>query len=422
MAGTYLDYPGNRMAVAEDGTFLARVNRAGDDDTVTDLALLGSESNASVGFWPDAGAGVGASGYVAVIFPEPRDIAGWFIRCRNYDWDDVVDDTDLEWSTDTSDGIDGTWTSASVPWLSAGQDSTALDSWRTNVEAAATVIRCNGLRLRYTGAFNDLILSHLHLFGERYRTHGLAVWGEHARITPALLDWGDVALASAADRQIRVMNTSASLIATGIEVTLDAPTNTTPPVDYQHYVSLDMGDSFAASVSLGQPLEPGDVSGPILLRRVTPPDADTGPWAARIRVRPTGWRTSTGASVEIPYDDDYAYILEGDVDGLGADNIPVVWWTTPPTAKAGDNVEVRGYGFEDTQPGDGHLMLYLIDGTPIEPVLVTWEAVTGDADELAPGRTMSKAANRASPAHQRIVFILPVTATDPLVSIVVQTG
>lgn len=422
MAGSRPDYPGNRMPIDDDGTVLYRTNRAGVMDS-TAASTLNYEAAASVSFWPAAGAGSGSTGYLTVVFPELRDVVGWYLRLSNLATG-VIDDDDVEYATDTSTGDDGTWTSASTAWGVVGSDTAASSSWRDDV-VTSQPLRCNGLRFAYSGAENSIYLSNLHLFGERV-THGdrLVVYDfdGKVRVLPRTLDWGDVPLASAADFRIRVKNTSASLIADSMLVTLEPSTDTTPSVPAQHLLSYDLGDTFAASVSIGR-VEPGDVTGPIIVRRVTSASVTAGPWAARIRVTASGWTFAdpTGASVAVAaaHPDACDYILEGDV-GVG-DPTPVVWWTNPATAKAGDTVVLVGYGLGDTQ---GAASVTVTD-TNEDPVLVTPDAWTGVAptgDALTDARAQSKAADTSDPVHQRITLTVPSGAQTPVCSIVVDTG
>lgn len=421
MAGSHPDYPGNRFALNDDGTVGRRVNRAGVSDAL-DLSVLSTETGASVGYWPAAGAGSGAGGYVAVVFPEVRDVVGWYVRMA--DEASLLDLDVVYWAADTSNGVDGTWTSASVGWLSDDSASVSAD-WRDNVIAPPTTLRCNGLRFGYTGLVNDLHLSHLHVFGERTpgRLHGLELFGEVARLTAAEHDWGDVPVGSSADLRFRVKNTSASVTCDGIELTIDAPTDTTPSVAAQHYLSLDFGDTFSASVAFTTPIEPGDVTGSVILRRVTPTSASVAPgeWAVRVKAHATGWRTSA-ASVAVPHGDTIDYFLEGDVDAPGVEAIPHLWWLAPTTAHKGDEVEMVGYGLGDTQ-GDSTIQIYQInDGAEIEPPATSWEGVPATGSALGPARSIRRLEGYADPAHQVVTFVVPENALEPLVTVIIDTG
>lgn len=126
---------------------------------------------------------------------------------------------------------------------------------------------------------------------------GLVFWHpvDDAPIDESFLPWGQVAAGSSADTRVRVRNTSDDYTARDILVALGGPGDPDAgDASTDHLVSVD-GDTFAATVNAGD-LAPGQISAPVTLRRVTPPDAAAGPAGFTLTATATSWAPATAAT------------------------------------------------------------------------------------------------------------------------------
>jgi hypothetical protein len=192
-------------------------------------------------------------------------------------------------SADTTNGLDGTWTTISTQQLWSGTVKTA---YRTLI-TSTTALAVRAVRFyATTTTFNSFVLKALHLYGEPVpgaNPNRLELWHPTAdeKLTPAFFDWGDVPRSSSADRVFRVKNLSGSLTAGSTRVAMEALTDASPSVPAQHTLSYG-GGSFLAQVNIGD-LAPGAISGPVTLRRVTPSNAALSLWSFRVFAESTNW-------------------------------------------------------------------------------------------------------------------------------------
>lgn len=285
MAGLYPDMASWRMPYDVDGTAVVDIwgNGAVMDMAVSDIQKWAGEAGdatyrpTTTYEWPGAGV---RSTMRAWIFPELRDIDGIFVAQDGYSTNGVGT---IEVSQDSTNGLDGTWTSykagyapptAVLPWRTAIQWGTALD-----VKAVRILLRGS--------AIQHSILKAVHIYGEisPTTTDRLDVWHPTAdtKLPPAWLDWGDVPRSSSAQTSFRVKNLSGTKTAGNVRVSTTVLTDTTPSVPAQHLFSLD-GVNFASQVNVGS-LGPGAVSAQVYIRRVTPSNAAMGLWAFRVRAQ-----------------------------------------------------------------------------------------------------------------------------------------
>lgn len=125
------------------------------------------------------------------------------------------------------------------------------------------------------------------------------------------LTFGPVAAGSSDDRPVRVFNASADYVAAAVTVTVTDPlTDDVVSGATQYLLSVD-GDTFTATIGVGD-LPPHAATAPIILRRVTPPDAEPGTAGFLLVATAGGWtpadtdRTAAVADdpVDIPADDE----------------------------------------------------------------------------------------------------------------------
>lgn len=267
MAGAYPDQPSYRMAWHRDGT---QVFVNGMNLSQANLNTLNSES----------GAAVITSSRTLVLFPELRDLdAVWL----NGSGGSIA----TEVSVNTTNGIDGTWTTG--PTVTAGADAgNPLGSgWRTSIASSST-LAIRGIRFTVDN------LRNIHLYGEiapQVVEDRIEFWHPtiDQKINVGALDWGNTPRQSTDQRTFRLKNMSPTLTAFGVIVSAAALTDTTPSVPAQNFLSDD-ATLWVASVDAGT-LSPLGMSPTLYLRRVTPSNAVLIPprWAFTLEANPTSW-------------------------------------------------------------------------------------------------------------------------------------
>lgn len=289
MAGNYPDAPGPRMAWDADGSVLVR-NANGVPTTLTlaNAQALNDEA--------DTGDVVGANNAIAwftVIFPELRDLAGYF-----FTWGGgsnlYVSFAGMGWSPDTTNAVDGTWNTVAgaVSATPAAVSTPATKSvYRSSVQTKA-LPGCKAVRfgVQDQNAFGPVVRA-LHLYGAPSAAAGsrLELW--HATLAQRLggadLDWGNAPQGSSATRQFRVKNASGSLTANTITVSLESLTDASPTQVSQHSLSSD-SSTFTATLAIGS-LAPGALSPVLYLKRTESATAALGLWSLRLKAVPVSW-------------------------------------------------------------------------------------------------------------------------------------
>ncbi len=305
MAGSYADYPGNRMAADLDGSAGVYIDATGTTTNLStsDLLKISDESSDYYQLIPTTVV-VNDTNRLAIVFPEARSVLGYFLGMTissayvsGYPSYDIV----LQYSTNTTNGQDGAWSTASsdaaATWGAHGSAVLKPD-YRTVASLGLSNIK--GIRIAMTASTSGLASSYS--FGGGVRVAAFHLFGTPAaasdrlelfhpslaqRVSPSAFDWGNVPQGSTADVTFRVKNWSATLTANSIVVAIDAPTDTSPSVAAQHYVSTD-GINFTSTVNIGS-LAPGAVSSVLYLRRVTPSNAVLGTWSGRLKATPGSW-------------------------------------------------------------------------------------------------------------------------------------
>ena len=289
MAGTYPDVPGRRMAYDLDGTRIFRIDNANTltELTATEARSLNDESTANP---LTVGGENSGTNQLFFYFPEPRDLAGFFINQGGYSWGNPGVTAYV--SSDTTTGLDGTWST----YVSGFGLPTGLTPvYRTSITAAAST-GTRGLRFSsFIGRLNDFVTQVVHLYGAAStgaNPDRLDLWHptSDAPVTGAYFDWGNAQQGSTLTRTFRVKNRSSTLTANS--VVLDtAPSNgeltpTSPTGVSQTAVST--GGAYAATASIGS-LAPGAISSVLTLRRLTAFNAQISLSAMRVRAYAASW-------------------------------------------------------------------------------------------------------------------------------------
>jgi hypothetical protein len=289
------------MALDADGTIGAFVN--GLNGSITQLTLaqmqaLNDENMTTSYPWTTATTYGSNPHYLAMIFPENRDIAGVFVHTGGADATMMNQATPaIEVSTNTTNGVDGTWTVLTSDYTLIKHAGSSALSWRTGIPALSAsgvkAVRYKAYRTIANGTSMTMIA--FHLYGSPsagQNTRKFALW--HPTLDQKLganhLDWGDASRNSGETRMFRVKNLTPDMKATGFQFSYEALTDATPTQVGQHSLSLD-GSTYSSTVSIGE-LAPGAISPVIYARRVTASTAALGVWALRLKASATGWALS----------------------------------------------------------------------------------------------------------------------------------
>jgi hypothetical protein len=254
---TYISYPAPVLPYHLDGTVLKEIDvSAGVIKTFSagEMLEMNDEDYTVV---LTNGTCQSTSDWLVLFFPELVDIESIFTIGRtSWGGDSISALTTLEWSADTTNGLDGTWAAATMP---GGFPGTAMnfDSWRTGFKAISDIIGAGAIRMRYSNA--GFILSGiyiLHLYGHKHAAETpddiLFLDPENADAEYTLpMDFGDVPTGTSTQRQIKFKNDSASKTASTIVITVVDPddqirigvSNTGPWLTSQTIASLAHGVS-----------------------------------------------------------------------------------------------------------------------------------------------------------------------------------
>lgn len=255
------------MAYHRDGT---QIFAGGVNLSQVNLNLLNSES----------GATAVTSSQVIIFFPEARDLDAIWLNGNS-------GSVAIEVSVDSTNGVDGTWTSGPTVTVTADTGNPLGSGWRTSITSSTTF----GIKaIRFTLAN----LRNIHIYGEIAPTvteNRIEFWHPtiDQKISPGDFDWGNCPRQSTGQLSFRLKNMSDTLTAFGVVVSMLALTDTTPSVPAQHFLSDDAAH-WAATLNAGAIASSG-LSPILYLRRVTPSNAvlTTPRWAFHLIAVPTSW-------------------------------------------------------------------------------------------------------------------------------------
>lgn len=291
MAGTYPDLPAPRIEYDRDGTRVYRIiGSAVTELTGTPLAALNDETSGSYLDYSDPTADFS----ILFVFPERRDISHAFLHSARGAADSRNMVAKIQWSNDSTTGLDGTWTTAVADFP---ENISTNPRYRSDIVAVAGVADVRMVKWSFSNQYFDRIAT-VHMYGKAtagQNLHRLRLWhptlDEPLDNHPAHLDWGNIPQESNATRQFRVKNDSPNLTAAGIKVFLQALFEANPTQVSQHTLSLD-GVTFVPSAAPGLAigtLPAQQISGIIHLKRTTLVNAQLGLWRQRVVAAADTW-------------------------------------------------------------------------------------------------------------------------------------
>jgi hypothetical protein len=165
--------------------------------------------------------------YFVVFFPELRDISAFFgVAWQNngISGNGAIALAALQWSADTTNGLDGTWTNAVAAYPPAVTD---LDSWRKSIKACSGISGASAIRFYISNNFSGLYA--LHLYGVKHSGETpddirfLDAENSDAEFSTSL-DFADIPAGSSAFyHQIKLKNASPTKGANNVQLTVTDP-------------------------------------------------------------------------------------------------------------------------------------------------------------------------------------------------------
>lgn len=272
MAGSYPDPPGHRIAYDRDGS-TGVWTQAGvyvRDLTQAELTDLNKERSGmtSSSVWN------GHEG--VVLLPVPHDLSH-----VDGSFNNQFQTMSLAYSTDTTNGSDGTWTA-----LANGRYSSDLGAMRSPTAVGASGV----VAVRFDSGWDwdPGELYRLHLYGTPVTPYdGVEFW--HPTLDQRLdpVEYGNVPRGNQADMTFRIKNMSASLTANAVVLSAEALSDASPSVADDFTFAPD-GSTFTSTLDIGN-LAPGAISSVVTVRKQTGVDAALGLWWPRLLADPTSW-------------------------------------------------------------------------------------------------------------------------------------
>lgn len=271
MAGFYPDVPDRRFAYHLDGTAVYGIDMS---DTLVNFSAGISSFTDEDGDYYQPG---GTYKTLLFVFPELRNLTGYYIM-------ETLDTAaSLQVSSDTTDGLNGTWTTIQNPWIRA-TDGTPIPDYRTQINTVA-----GGLvkAVRFNRPGGTFRIYCVHLYGNipaAQNPNRLIFWQPvtDAQTPGAYFDWGDVVQGQSYTKQFRIKNNSAAQTANGVTLTSGAETF---GMNVQY--STD-NVTYNPSLNIGN-LAPGAISSVLYVRRSVPGAEPLQAQACYFRARATSW-------------------------------------------------------------------------------------------------------------------------------------
>lgn len=224
--------------------------------------------------------------YLTYLFPQPRDITDYSLRFVCNDFANAKYRT-LRYSTDTTNGVDGTWTVALAN----------LDSWHnanaTNIRVteplALTGVKAVDLFYsNLTSTTRSVSLYNFNLFGD-FTPTGIVFWDSaiDQQMLGSNFDLEDTIYDQSYVKQFRLKNTDTTLTANTITVSSPATPiigNTRSGLEFS-----TNGTNYSSSVVIAS-LAPGVISSVLYIRRSAIPSSSQNTFGnARATAVPLSW-------------------------------------------------------------------------------------------------------------------------------------
>lgn len=311
MVGVLADVPGIRFAYDTDGTLIRYKNPDTTFKEITNASIINDESATAntttdlIEFWR-AGqngqniqtVGPNSLGFATFIFPQLRNLAGYYAMF----WSQSVSNTGqfraLQWSANTTDGSDGTWTEIASAFSGDFLNSSSIPSGTVipNYRTRITPLSLTGVKGLRFGMSRDNTnfdtrdahgFAAFHLYGSiPGSTGGVRMWHPtlDQEVSGAHFDFGDIPQGSITTKQFRVKNSHATLAATNTVIAVAANNLSDALMAQGMSLSLD-NTTFGSTVTIAS-IASGAISPIIYVRRTVGPSEPSTARSARITAIP----------------------------------------------------------------------------------------------------------------------------------------
>lgn len=284
----YPAVPGHRMPYDEDGSTAFGITATSSVvtfSTGTVQALNNESQNNAVDILGTLGSGSGSRVYLGVVFPELRDLLGYYFAVNNNSGG--VSTYEVGVSANTTTGLDGTWTTA-VPTITVDHTGTLIN-YRTLIQSLSST-GVQGIRFGIGYNNNSRFATEMHVYGQPstgsnpdslriYNTAGTA------EVSGSYFDFGDISRGVTTTLTFQIKNISSTKTASSTVVSMPAAlTDTSPTLESQFSFSTN-GTSFSSTITIPT-LAPGALSGPLYVKNTVSATATLSIWDARIQAVP----------------------------------------------------------------------------------------------------------------------------------------
>lgn len=265
MPGLYPATPNYRLRYHRDGSTGFRIDGSNNITQLSgsELTALNNESddaavNTTILHW-------------GIIFPEAIDLTNYFAAANFHGGGTPAA---LATSSDTTDGLNGNWTTRENPWTLA---TLVRPGYRSAIQTVAGATGIKAVRFTASSGSGKSV-SVLHLYGAPVAgtNQNLRIWepGTDAEHNPShfydIANNGDVAQGGSYDVTFRVKNLHATETAQSVVVSAEGLAGSTIPAAW---ITFSQGGSFASSQNIGN-LASGAISGVLTARIALPSNAD----------------------------------------------------------------------------------------------------------------------------------------------------
>lgn len=194
-------------------------------------------------------------------------------------------------STDSTNGLDGTWINTTLPNGAIPKIMMDTDQWRDGIQPCTFSEAIKVLRLRYSGGYESAKYSNVYIYA--LHIYGVKAEGEipddilflddDASGDPEFirdLDFGDRPEGTTVTHRIKLRNSSTTKIANNLTLSL---------IDTDFTFSMDEGTTWVTGATITSIAAQG-VSGSIIVKNTIPPPTQMlGPRAPRFEVTIGSW-------------------------------------------------------------------------------------------------------------------------------------
>jgi len=220
----FVTIPSHRMPIDIDGTEIAYRGGAYNDGVAlwcnsTKKGQLNDEISVDTVEWTSEGVAL----IVWVFFPEAREVEQMYIGGSAYYYSTTFGE--LQGSADSTNGVDGTWETATWPNGVAYYHNPDGTKWRTGVKPVSFSGPMKVLRFRITTIYAAR-LRDLHIYGRKKATEtpdDVVFTDVNGTPITMLMDVGDRPEGTTVVQSIKIQNTSTTKIANNVNLQLNHP-------------------------------------------------------------------------------------------------------------------------------------------------------------------------------------------------------